>query len=71
VITHQDFLRQLTGQLFAPGDIQGTSGKIAMNNEITVQQHLNEQQLKQLNITVNQANRAEAYTISQIIQELK
>lgn len=70
-MSHQDFLQALTGDQFAPGDQTGTSKQITVNSYMRLSQQHAEQQAKQEQITINQANRSVVFTVEQVIQQLK
>ena len=70
-VSHQDFLKRLTGEQFAPGDQHGTSKTITVNSYQRLADQHAEQQARQEQITINQANRSVVFTVDQIIQQLK
>ena len=70
-MSHQDFLRRLTGTEFAPGDDAGMSKQIVDNSYRAVQEHHDRQRAKQEQITYNQAAHAEFLTVDELMKQLK
>ncbi|XP_071941657.1 EF-hand calcium-binding domain-containing protein 6-like [Antedon mediterranea] len=69
-IDHQYFLKMM-GQAFAPGDSEGVSKRIVDNSQANLELHHDDQQQKQMNITLNQAQNATFISADQLEQGLK
>ena len=70
-VTHEDFLRYLTAEQFAPGDHGGTSQHIMENSHKKLEEHLEDQQAKHEQITFNQAVLTTEWSVDQLLQQLR
>lgn len=70
-LTHAEFVRQLTGEEFTPGDQGGTSHNIIKQSYQGLEKHHRDQQAKHEQITLNQANTATVMSVETVLQQLK
>lgn len=70
-ITYDTFLQKIGASEFTPGDLFGMSSKIIDHSKQFLEDHNEEQQMKQERITQLQANRTGFMTVEQVEQALK
>ncbi|CAH1799481.1 unnamed protein product [Owenia fusiformis] len=70
-ISHTDFLEELVGHQFAPGDEVGPSRRIINDSYMNLDRHHADQQAKQEMITLKTVYRAAEMTAEEVHQELK
>ena len=70
-VTYHEYLKHLTGDKFAPSDLDGVSYNIIKDSYQKLDDHHQKQQMRQDAITKRQMNYTEDMPIHQIIRELK
>ena len=70
-LSHGDFTKALTGDQFAPSDLQGTSQKIIKQSYKGLEEHHRNQQAKHEQITMNQAATSVVMSVETVLQQLK
>lgn len=70
-ISYETFLQKIGASEFTPGDLFGMSSKIIDHSRQFLEDHNEEQQIKQERITHLQANRTGFMTVEQVEQALK